>query len=197
MEWGNPSVLYCGTFGGGVFKSTNLGLTWTESNSGLGGLFIRALVIDPSDPMTIYAGASEMGVFKTTDGGASWTDASSGLEDFSIRSLVIDPLDTSVVYAGTFSGGVFKSVDGGAGWISVNNGLSSPLFGQGTFVFSLVVNPVDPMTVYAGTGSGVFKSSNVRIPVKPATQSGESGHPVGAKRRWGFHDVSGGRFESM
>ena len=37
----------------------------------------------------------------------------------------------------------------------------------------------------------------VRIPVKPATQSGESGHPVGAKRRWGFHDVSGGRFESM
>ena len=33
--------------------------------------------------------------------------------------------------------------------------------------------------------------------VKPATQSGESGHPVGAKRRWGFHDVSGGRFESM
>ena len=38
---------------------------------------------------------------------------------------------------------------------------------------------------------------DVRIPVKPATQSGESGHPVGAKRRWGFHDVSGGRFESM
>ena len=37
----------------------------------------------------------------------------------------------------------------------------------------------------------------LRIPVKPATQSGESGHPVGAKRRWGFHDVSGGRFESM
>ena len=36
----------------------------------------------------------------------------------------------------------------------------------------------------------------LRIPVKPATQSGESGHPVGAKRRWGFHDVSGGRFES-
>ena len=38
---------------------------------------------------------------------------------------------------------------------------------------------------------------DMRIPVKPATQSGESGHPVGAKRRWGFHDVSGGRFESM
>ena len=38
---------------------------------------------------------------------------------------------------------------------------------------------------------------HMRIPVKPATQSGESGHPVGAKRRWGFHDVSGGRFESM
>ena len=32
------------------------------------------------------------------------------------------------------------------------------------------------------------------IPVKPATQSGESGHSVGAKRRWGFHDDSGGRF---
>ena len=40
-------------------------------------------------------------------------------------------------------------------------------------------------------------TNHLRIPVKPATQSGESGHPVGAKRRWGFHDVSGGRFESM
>jgi type I restriction enzyme R subunit len=42
-----------------------------------------------------------------------------------------------------------------------------------------------------------LRAIHVRIPVKPATQSGESGHPVGAKRRWGFHDVSGGRFESM
>ena len=42
-----------------------------------------------------------------------------------------------------------------------------------------------------------YADKGMRIPVKPATQSGESGHPVGAKRRWGFHDVSGGRFESM
>ena len=44
---------------------------------------------------------------------------------------------------------------------------------------------------------GMAEQEGLRIPVKPATQSGESGHPVGAKRRWGFHDVSGGRFESM
>ena len=46
-------------------------------------------------------------------------------------------------------------------------------------------------------GRRTAEHGGVRIPVKPATQSGESGHPVGAKRRWGFHDVSGGRFESM
>ena len=49
--------------------------------------------------------------------------------------------------------------------------------------------------IYWAGREGTLRS--LRIPVKPATQSGESSHPVGAKRRWGFHDVSGGRFESM
>jgi hypothetical protein len=59
-----PGTLYAGTFGGGVFHSTNSGATWSALNSGLSGNALRvvALAIDPKTPSTLYAGTS-IGVF--------------------------------------------------------------------------------------------------------------------------------------
>ena len=62
-----PATLYAGT-GGGVFKSTNGGGSWTAINAGLITSSVHALAIDPSAPATLYAGTSG-GVFKSTNGG--------------------------------------------------------------------------------------------------------------------------------
>lgn len=57
------STLYAGTWGGGVFRSTNGGATWHAFNTGLTRSYVYALAIDRTTPSTPYAGTDGGGVF--------------------------------------------------------------------------------------------------------------------------------------
>src|SRR5438477_10530431 len=96
-----PSTLYAGT-GGGVFKTTDGGASWTAINTGLTSAFLTvyALAVDPSKPGTLYAGTNGLGIFKTTDGGASWTAANTGLIAPWVSALALDSA-LGTLYAGT------------------------------------------------------------------------------------------------
>ena len=96
-----PATLYAGTWGGGVFKSTNGGGNWSAVNTGLTNTTVRALAIDPVTPATLYAGTDGGGVFKSTNGGANWSAANTGLTDTYVRALAIDPVTPATLYAGT------------------------------------------------------------------------------------------------
>ena len=58
-----PATLYAGTWGGGVFKSTDGGGNWSPLNTGLTNLWVQALAIDPVTPSTLYAGIEGAGAF--------------------------------------------------------------------------------------------------------------------------------------
>jgi photosystem II stability/assembly factor-like uncharacterized protein len=144
-----PTTLYAGTYGGGVFKSTDGGLNW--SASGLTSIYtsVTALAIDPVTPTTLYAGSIYWpGVFKSPDGGASWN--ATGLAR-GVLSLAIDPLTPTTLYAGDDAGGVFKSMDGGANWSAAllfYYGLCGPCGGVG----ALTIDPLIQTTLFGGTG---------------------------------------------
>jgi hypothetical protein len=163
--------------GGGVFKSTDSGGSWSAVNTGLPSnaetfppiTSVTALAIDPQTPSTLYAGAASCGlysctcpgegIFQSTNSGASWSAANTGLPaDIYIKTLAIAPTTPSTVYAGTGSG-LFQSTDSGAGWSAVNIGLTDHS-GNPLSVAALAINPHTPSTLYAGTGSGVFQSTN-------------------------------------
>jgi len=149
----NPATLYAGTFGGGVFKSTDSGGTWASANGGLTMTFVFAVAVDPASPATLYAGGTIGDVFKSTDAGASWAAANKGLQYRSIVALAIDPVTPSTLYAGSDTDGVFKSTDSGGTWFDANTGLGH------LDVYALAINPATPSTLYAATyGGGVFKS---------------------------------------
>jgi photosystem II stability/assembly factor-like uncharacterized protein len=61
-------ILYVGSEGGGVFKSSDGGGSWSAINSGLDNLSVFGLVMDPSDPAVLYA-CGPNGVYKTATGG--------------------------------------------------------------------------------------------------------------------------------
>ena len=150
----NPSAIYAGTRGGGVFKSTDGGDNWTRSSYGLTSPFIRSLALDPQNPSVVYAG-TDNGIFKCVDGGSNWGEISEGLTNADVLSLALDPQNPSILYAGTNSGGVFKSESGGLSWAQINGGLTNML------VRSVVIDPDDTSVIYAGTdGGGVFKTSD-------------------------------------
>jgi len=159
-----PTTLYAGTEGG-VFKSTDAGITWRPTSSGLPTpSTISALLIDPLTPTTLYAGSYDgSGVFKSTDAGGSWSAVNAGLEhQYGIGSLGIDPVNPSTLYAGTQRNGIFKSTDAGASWTPANSGLNYLSPGAN----AIAVDPTTPSTLYAGIsiatslGAGVSKSTN-------------------------------------
>jgi len=78
----NSNVVYLGTDGGGVWKTTDGGQTWTPLTDNQPSLEIGALALDPSNPDVVYAGTALVndsfcndgeGILKSTDGGATWT----------------------------------------------------------------------------------------------------------------------------
>jgi photosystem II stability/assembly factor-like uncharacterized protein len=175
----NPATLYAGTSGGGVFKSSDGGGSWTAVNTGLDTTFvITALVVDPAAPAKLYAGTGlglvsgdASGVFKSTNGGQSWTAVNAGLTSVygstppSVFALAIDSSAPATLYASTY-GGVFKTTNGGGSWRAINTGLTGT--GNAPIISALAIDPSAPATIYAGSGynnefwfgSGVFKSTN-------------------------------------
>jgi len=134
-----PNLFYMGAVQGGVWRSTNYGLSWENiTDNKLPGVAysIGALAVAPSNQKVIYAGTGEAdirgdfatgdGIYKTTDAGKTWHYA--GLrETHMTTSLVVDPRDPNVVYATSMGHvfkpnperGVFKSADGGKTWSKV------------------------------------------------------------------------------
>jgi len=144
----SSETVYAGTYGGGVYKTSDGGMTWIATNQGMSATDVMALVIDPSANQTVYAGTAN-GVFKTTDGGVSWVNLHGGYE---ATALVIDPANTQALYAGTM-GGVYKTADGGTNWIAVNNGLPA------AEVTALSIDPTGTGMLYAAiSGGGLYKT---------------------------------------
>ncbi len=133
---GDSTTFYFGAVNGGIWKTTDAGVTWTPIFDGQPVASIGALAAAPSDPKTIYAGTGESdiredfssgnGVYKSSDGGATWHHI--GLEDTrQISRIVVDPRNADIVYVGALGHayapndqrGVYKSVDGGAHWAQV------------------------------------------------------------------------------
>jgi photosystem II stability/assembly factor-like uncharacterized protein len=113
-----------------VSLALNCSPVWAEGNvwisTGLAGLSIKTLAVDPNHPDTIYAGndgsggqgspfpATGVHVYKTTNGGVSWTEMSNGLPPAPppgdqyerlawVSALVVDPENPDTVYAGIYS----------------------------------------------------------------------------------------------
>jgi photosystem II stability/assembly factor-like uncharacterized protein len=169
----DASTLYVGTcpVGGGLFKSTDGGQTWSSlivnlapPTTIIGGMpidpssYFICLAIDPQDSGTVYVSVGNR-ILKTTDGGQNWESFNAGLPaDSSVRFIAIDPQNSSIVYAAS-NLGVFKSTDGGASWSALNAGLTN------ANVSILLIDPRDPSTVYAGTyGGGAFAITSVPTP---------------------------------
>lgn len=110
----NPTTIYAGLAGTGVYKSSNAGETWEPVNSGLGsaGIVVRTLTIDPQNPGRIFGG-TQRGVIRTLDGGQSWEFINSGLHLVDNLDqpylLALDSLRPHTMYVGSTLLGIYRS----------------------------------------------------------------------------------------
>jgi photosystem II stability/assembly factor-like uncharacterized protein len=156
-----PLVYYMGATGGGVWKTEDAGVTWSNISDG----FFRtgsvgAIAVAPSDPNVVYVGMGEAdirsnfshgdGVYKSTDAGKTWKHV--GLrQSRQIGKISVDPRDANVAFVAALGSpfgpnperGLFRTRDGAATWEKV-------LFvDDKTGAIDVVVDPVDPRIVYA------------------------------------------------
>ncbi len=158
-----PDEYWFGATGGGLWKTTDGGITWKPVTDGkISSASVGAVAVAPSNPDVVYIGMGEAalrgsitqgdGVYRTTDGGETWTHL--GLEDTqTIARIRVDPKDPDVVYVAALGHpygpnaerGVFRSRDGGKTWKKV-------LFvSDSAGAVDLAMDPEVPGTLYAAT----------------------------------------------
>lgn len=106
--------IYVGTYGLGLYKSTNEGVTWTQMNNGIINKDI--LSVNGSDSLIISS--SFGGINITYNKGIIWNNLSQGLNNSSVTSLLSVGNN---LFAGTYGSGIFRSIDNGETWVKLNH----------------------------------------------------------------------------
>jgi len=109
-----PTILYCGTEPGEVYKSSDEGMNWTlvskNENFGSG---VTAVEVHPSNPDIVFAGGNN-GVFRSTDGGQIWINVLPS-SNLGVNELLIHPTNDQLIFACTDKG-LYRSLDNGTTW---------------------------------------------------------------------------------
>jgi hypothetical protein len=182
----DPNTIYLGYAVGGVWKSTNNGVSFEPVFQSENTASIGDIAIHPTNADIVYVGTGEPnnrqsasfgdGIYKSTDAGKTWTNI--GLKETqSIGRIVIDPRNPEVVYVaavGHLFGpnkerGIYKSTNGGKSWDLIK------FIDEDTGFSDLVMDPTNSNILYAssyqrrrtpvwmnggGPGSGVWKTEN-------------------------------------
>jgi hypothetical protein len=132
-------------YAGGVFLSTNNGVSWNSVKNGLPKDNMRALIVNGN---YLYAGTATSGVYLSTNNGTIWTSVNNGLTNRSINAFAV--IGTNL-FVGTENGGVFLSTNNGTNWASVSTGFSN------SDVYALAATD---SFILAGCGNKLLRSTN-------------------------------------
>jgi len=180
-----PNEYYFGATGGGLWKTTDGGVSWTPVTDGqLRSSSVGAVAVAEANPDVVYIGMGETefrgnimqgdGVYRSGDAGKTWKRI--GLEQVQAVSRIrVDRANPDLVYVAAFGKpygpsperGIYRSQDGGKRWERI-------LFrNDSTAAVDLVIDPHNPDVLFAalwqayrtpwkmssgGAGSGLFKS---------------------------------------
>ncbi len=177
VDEARPDTFWVASATGGIYKTTDLGDTWTPIFDEVGVPPVGALALHPTNPDIIYAGTGEatgggsyegVGIFRTTDGGLNWTNIGLPLS-YRITRIVIDPIRPDTVLVAVLGGryqssgaerGLYRSEDGGTTWdkilyVSDDVGCVDVAFDPSTGTVLAAM-----WEYFSGEGSTIWRSTN-------------------------------------
>jgi photosystem II stability/assembly factor-like uncharacterized protein len=183
-------VIYAATASGGLWKTTNNGISWNSIFDNENIISIGAVEVDQRDTSVVWVGTGEAnnsrsayygnGIYKSTNGGKTWTNM--GLPNSGhIGRIRVDPKNSNTVYVAALGHlysdnaerGVYKTTDGGKTWNKVLAIKRDD--GKDIGVVDLAMSPSNSNVLFAaaydkirtpwtfnegGHGSGIYKSTN-------------------------------------
>jgi photosystem II stability/assembly factor-like uncharacterized protein len=144
----NGSSLYAGTWGAGVYRSTDSGSSWTPVSGGLPGLIeVVDLAVAGNG---VFVATSNLGVYRSQDDGQTWFPVNSGLRDLSIEQLLARGSDLLLL-------------SGSEPYLSTNLGDSWQLISAPT-----------PLTALVANGNVILGNSGLALGLYRTTDDGQS-----------------------
>ena len=135
----NNEYIFAGTWGDGVYRSSDNGTSWTQVTKGFANLGVSSLLFDEN---SLFAGTLEGGILATDNNGGTWTQKNTGLGNVHIHSLLmVNPY----IFAAT-NGGIYATASNGLSWTYA--GLNSE---------SINSLQSDSSALYVQTTAGIFR----------------------------------------
>ncbi len=160
IDYINSNIIYTSSQGGGLNRSNNGGLSYTDITSGIteSGAWVTPYVIHPSNPDILYAGFDN--IWKTTNKGSSWTKISTFTGTSKIVDVRIAPSNPNYIYC-IKGNTLYKTTNDGASWSNITAGLPTSV-AQMTYIAVSNTNPDHVWVTFSGTSAlnKVFKSTN-------------------------------------
>ncbi len=157
---GDPLTYYAATASGGVWKSSDGGLTWKPVFDDQPTSSIGSIAVANSDPNVVYVGSGEAnirgnvspgaGIFKSTDAGKTWKHVWKQVGQ--IGTIAVHPKNADICFAAVLGHafgpnserGVYRTKDGGKTWDKV-------LFkNDETGASDVCIDPNNPRVIFAG-----------------------------------------------
>ena len=155
----NSDIMYVGAPAGGIWKSTDAGVTYIPLTDDLPQIGVSGIAIDPNNSNIIYIATGDddagdsysVGIWKSTNGGLSWTPTGINPSNSPNRTseIYINPNNSSMLWVAT-SSGVYKTTNAGNNWTLTQSGNFR----------DLKVNPTNPNIIYASTSSQFYRSTD-------------------------------------
>lgn len=161
-----PNRVFCGTFGAGLWRSTDGGTSFDRVGENLPDA-VMAVTCTPTDPDELWAGTEPSRVYRSTDGGVTW-ESVPGLTDLPsaetwsfpprpqthhVRWIEVDPDDPAHLYVSIEAGALVQTHDRGETWVDRRPGSRRDNH-------SLAIHPEAPETVRAAAGDGYAESTD-------------------------------------
>lgn len=138
-------IVYAGTPGGKVYKTSDGGETWTKVYECRMPGSVSAVAVVPSRPSVVLA-ATPAGIVLSRDGGAAWQIVPGPTDAVSVAASATDP---NILYAGYDKEGVYRSTNGGRAWAPCGAGMAPQ-----ARVVEVAVSPRNAQDVYCIATAG-------------------------------------------
>jgi gliding motility-associated-like protein len=152
----DTNTIFIGSAAGGIWKTTDGGITWKVNSDSLPTLGVSAIAINPSNPSIMYFGSGDrdagdaagFGVFKSNNSGLTWFISNNGMGNRKVSRIIIDPNNVNILIAAT-DNGIYRSVNSGVNWTQTFNG---------GFFKDIIFKPNNSKVVYATKDALFYRS---------------------------------------